>query len=168
MNTSDTLYSKEQIDIKAIECAGWIDNIVSSTDAVLCPILQSSFMFLANISSHMLTTPSMDFCGVNRYASDGTIDDLYMYKGVDASIVNNRAIIILDVICNTGATIDFTSKLLRQMGAKKVYSASLLVRQFSKLKPNWTGYTISDETVVGFGIDDNNQYRTLNYIACDN
>jgi hypoxanthine phosphoribosyltransferase len=161
----NVLYSASQISDKVIDCALFIDNIASENDVVLCVIQQSSFMFMSDVAKQLQSDVYMDFCGVNRYDDDGTAAELYMYKGADARLVNNRVIIVADVLCNTGTTLDFAARLLKQMGAVKVYTLSLLVRQFSVHKPDWKGFTISDEHVYGYGIDKNQKYRTLPFIA---
>tara|TARA_R110000868_G_scaffold92791_7_gene257385 strand:+ start:103 stop:609 length:507 start_codon:yes stop_codon:yes gene_type:complete len=162
---SNTIYSADQISTKTTECANWIDRITKNSDVVLVPILQSSFMFATDVCKRLQSAPALDFCGIMRYESDGSPEDLYMYKGVDMATYNNKTIVIMDVLCSTGSTMNFVSKFLLQWGAKKVYTAALLTRQFSTHKPNWTGYTISDESIIGYGIDKNYKHRTLNYIA---
>lgn len=160
------LYTNDQIANKALECANWIDYIsLSNPNTLICPILQSSFYFATNVFANLKTNLTVDFCGVSRYEDDGTIDELYMYKGPSVDLYDGKTVIVLDTLISTGSTMDFVSKFLKQMGAKKVHTASLLVRQFSKIKPDWKGYVISDESVFGYGLDLNSQYRTLNYIA---
>lgn len=162
------LYSSKDIQAMVIDCSKWINTLMTKeTDIVICPILQSSFYFVGDLFPLLFTQPIVDFCGVSFYACDGTEDGIYMYKGPDVATYNNKTVIVLDVICNTGTTMDYTSRFIKQMGAKKVYTASLLVRQFSQHKPTWKGFTISDESVFGYGIDKCNKYRTLPYIAYD-
>lgn len=166
MNTHNVLYNAEQINDKVLDCSKWINGLlVKDPDIVICPILQSSFYFTTHLFPLLFTQPLVDFCGVSFYAADGTEDGLYMYKGPDIDMYNNKTVIVLDVICNTGTTMDYVSRFIKQMGAKKVYTASLLFRQFSVHKPTWKGFTISDEAVYGYGIDKRFKYRTLPYIA---
>lgn len=166
MITYNVLYSQDQIHDKVLRCAAWIDNIaINNPDYVVCPILQSSFYFTTDVFNVLTTTPLVDFCGVNRYDSDGTIDELYMYKGPDVKLYDNKIVILIDTLVSTGSTINYASKLIKQLGAKKVYTASLLVRQFTNYKLDWKGFTIADESVFGYGLDLNSKYRTLPYIA---
>ena len=128
MITYNVLYNATQIASKVQECAVFIDSTPQSV--VLCPIQQSSFMFASDVAKQLRTDVSMDFCGVNRYADDGTEDELYMYKGIDPKVLDNKNVVVLDVLCNTGTTLDFTARLLKQMGAAKVYTVCLVWRQF--------------------------------------
>lgn len=160
------LHTPEHIQTKVTECAAWIDKIVfNNNDTVLCPVLQSSFMFLSDVCKNLNTLPTIDFCGINNHDEDGLLDELYMYKGVDTSLYDGKTAIILDVLCSSGTTIDFVKKFITHMGAKRVYTASLICRQFSKIKPDWYGFVASDELLIGYGMDYKHRYRTLNYIA---
>ena len=165
MTTFNVLYSADQIADKVLECAATINDVASNNSVIICPVMQSSFLFASDVSKHLQTSVYMDFCGVNRYAGDGTEDDLFMYKGVDPKILDNKVAIVLDTLCSTGTTVDFVARILKQMGATKVYTMCLLTRQFSVHKPDWKGYTISDEVVFGYGIDQNQMHRTLPFIA---
>lgn len=166
MSMYNILYTPEQVHNKVIECANWIDYIVlANPNTLVCPLLQSSFYFASEIFTQLKTSPTVDFCGISRHDDDGTISELYMYKGPSVNLYDGKVVIILDALISTGSTMDFASKFLKQMGAKKIYTASLLQRQFSKHKPDWKGFLISDESVFGYGLDLNNKYRTLNYIA---
>lgn len=165
MTTHNILYSKTDIETKAKLCALFIDDIVWKGDTVLCPILQSSYQFISDVCKYLSTEPYLDFYGISRYAEDNTEDDLYLYKGADQSLINNKNVIILDTLCSTGTTIDLAARLTKQLGAKRVYTVCLLKRQFSVHKPDWSGWTISDELVYGYGLDINTRHRTLPYIA---
>jgi hypoxanthine phosphoribosyltransferase len=165
MITHNILYSKSDIETKTKLCALFIDDISWKAPTVLCPIMQSSYQFVSDISKHLSTTPQLDFYGISRYADDGTEDELYLYKGADQSLMDNKTVIIIDTLCTTGTTIDAAARLSKQLGAKKVYTVSLLYRQFSVHKPNWYGWKISDESVYGYGLDNKTNYRTLPYIA---
>ncbi len=165
MITHNTLYSKSDIETKAKLCAQFIDDIAFKNDTLLCPIMQSSYQFIAELSKHLSTTPYLDFYGISRYAEDNTEDELYLYKGAEQSLLNNRTVIVIDTLCSTGTTMDLAARLSKQLGAKRVYTVSLLQRQFSVHKPSWYGWMISDESVYGYGMDTKTKYRTLPYIA---
>lgn len=161
MSSFNILLSSNDVQRKVQECSQWIDGLISSGDSyTICPILQSSYQFAADVSKCLVSTPSVDFFGVQRYV-DGEPEDLYVYKGADHSLINGRYVIILDVLVGSGTTLNLATKMIQQMGALKVYSAALLSRQFSKRKADWVGMTISDEVVLGYGLDYNGSYRTL-------
>lgn len=165
MTTHNILYSKNDIITKAKLCALFIDDIAFKNKTIICPIMQSSYQFVADVSKYLSTTPYLDFYGISRYANDGTEDDLYLYKGADQQLLNNKTVIVVDTLCSTGSTIDLAAKLSKQLGAKKVYTVCLLYRQFSVHKPDWYGWMISDEMVYGYGLDNQTEFRTLSYIA---
>lgn len=165
MITHNVLYSRSSIVVKAGQCAAFIDDLATKNDIVVCPVMQSGYQFASDVSKQLASNPPLDFYGVTRYANDGTEDDVYLYKGANQDIIKNKTVIIVDTLCSTGVTIDLVSRLSKQLGAKSVYTACLLCRQYSSHKPNWCGWQISDEIVYGYGLDHKTKYRTLPYIA---
>lgn len=164
MITSNLFLNNDDIQKKVKECAQWIDLTVGhNNNYTICPILQSSYYFAADVSRCITTVPQFDFFGVQRYVDDGA-EELYVYKGVDPSLVDSKTVILLDVLVNSGTTMSMASKMLYQIGARKVYTISLMCRQFVKFKTDWTGIVISDESVYGYGLDFHNKNRTLKEI----
>jgi len=165
MTTYNPLHTADQIQQKAKECAAWIDSKVSSESTyVLCPILQSGYQFCTDVGRHLKTNPTIDFFGVTN-DDNGTIDELYIYKSIDIVAANNKQVIVLDVLTYSGITLDSTVKLIKQSGVRRVHTATLLYSQFSRTKPDWYGWRISDERVFGYGLDLNGQFRNLPYVA---
>lgn len=161
MSTSNVLFTEQQIQERVKECATWIDN-VASNDYVLCPILQGSYQFASDLSNYLVSKPILDFCGTQRYV-DGLAEDLYIYKGFDMFYLSNKVVVLLDVIINTGTTMDSMCKLAAQAGASKVYTATLLRRKFAAKKPSWVGFTISDEVVDGYGMGAHRTMKSICY-----
>lgn len=165
MTTHKVLYEADALEHKVSACARWIDGIGNQSDYILCPILQSGYQLAGALSKYLTTQPLVDFFGITANDSDNTPDSVYIYKSVDMSLLNNKIVVIVDVLASTGRTMDYTAKIIKQFGAKKVYTACLLKRQWCKSKIDWVGYKISDEVVYGYGLDLNNRFRTLTYIA---
>ena len=160
------LYNANDISFIVKNCAHWMNTMLAKhPDSIICPIMQSSYYFCSHVFQQLTAEPLVDSFGINFYAEDGTEDGLYMYKGPSVDVYSNKTVFVMDVICNTGTTMDTASRFLKQMGAKNVYTVSLLVRQFSVHKPSWKGFNISDDEVYGYGMDLGHKYRTLPYIA---
>lgn len=161
---SNTLLTENDIQKKVKECAQWIDNAVRhSNNYIICPILQSSYYFAADVSRHLITTPDLDFFGIQRYVEDYP-EDLYIYKAADLSLVNNKTAVVVDVLVSSGTTVSTASKMLQQAGASEVLVVTLLCRQSSQKKPDWVGTLISDEQLYGYGMDLRGKHRTLSNI----
>ncbi len=166
MTTSNVLYTQEQIANKVTECTSWIDNIKSRhEELVLCPIMQSSFMFFSDICKSLKGDYVADFAGVISHNYDHTLDSIYIYKAPDPSLYNNKAVVILDVVSYTGNTIKTISKLVQELGARNVYRCVLFKSQFCTAQLSWNGFVISDEILYGYGIDKEGLYRNQTHIS---
>jgi len=82
--------------------------------------------------------------------------------------VKGRDVLLVDDIFDTGHTLAEVIPLLEKMGANSVKSAVLLRkqdRQEVEIEPEFIGFEIPDEFVVGYGLDYRDQYRNLRYLA---
>ncbi len=82
--------------------------------------------------------------------------------------VKGRDVLLVDDIFDTGHTLAEVIPLLEQMGATSVKSAVLLRkqgRQEVKIDTQFVGFDIPNEFVVGYGLDYQDHYRNLRYLA---
>ena len=82
--------------------------------------------------------------------------------------IQNRNVLIVDDIFDTGNTMLELLSLMSDMGPKTVRSAVLLrkkARQEVDIEPDFVGFDIPDEFVVGYGLDYQDAYRNLPYVA---
>ncbi len=82
--------------------------------------------------------------------------------------IQDRDVLLVDDIFDTGNTLERLTTRLCEMGAKSVRSIVLLRkegRQEVSLEPDYVGFSIPDEFVVGYGLDYQDAYRNLPYVA---
>ena len=83
--------------------------------------------------------------------------------------INGQDVLLIDDIFDTGHTLQEVTKLMNCLGPKSLRSAVLLVKtgcQKVDWLPEFVGFDIPDEFVVGYGLDYNDEYRNLPYLAC--
>jgi len=77
-------------------------------------------------------------------------------------------VLLVDDIFDTGHTLNEVIQMIDELGPKSVKSAVLLLkrgRQEVKMRPDYVGFEIPDEFVVGYGLDYRDMYRNLPYLA---
>jgi hypoxanthine phosphoribosyltransferase len=82
--------------------------------------------------------------------------------------IAGREVLVIDDIFDTGHTLQRVLKLLEEFGPATLRSAVLLRksgRQEVSYKPDFVGFEIPDEFVVGYGLDYNDEFRNLPYLA---
>ena len=83
--------------------------------------------------------------------------------------INERDVLLIDDIFDTGHTLTEVRQLMNDLGPTSLKSAVLLCktgRQEVDWKPEFVAFDIPDEFVVGYGLDYNDEYRNLPYLAC--
>ena len=103
------------------------------------------------------------------YAGAQSTGNLRGLVDLDALVksVAGRHVLIVDDILDTGRTLSALVARLKKLGAADVKICVLLEKRRTHeipVKPDWTGFTIEDKFVVGYGLDHDGRYRTLKQI----
>lgn len=165
------LFSKEEIKNKVKELADNITKDYSNVneDIVLVGILKGAAIFLSDLSREINLPVKIDFMSVSSYGLNTVSDgDVRILKDLDSNVENKHIILVEDII-DTGYTLIYLIKNFESRGAKSVEIATLLSktsRRVVDVDVKYIGYDIPDEFVVGYGIDYAEKYRNLPYIAC--
>lgn len=82
--------------------------------------------------------------------------------------ITGRDVLLIDDIFDTGKTLSTIVHRMREMGPTSVRTAVLLRKtgtQVVSFEPDFVAFSIPDEFVVGYGLDYEDQYRNLPYVA---
>ena len=83
--------------------------------------------------------------------------------------IKNRDVLLIDDIFDTGHTLEKVSARVKELSPTSLQSAVLLLKTGQQLvdyRPEFVAFDIPDEFVVGYGLDYNDEYRNLPYLAC--
>jgi len=83
--------------------------------------------------------------------------------------ITGREVLLIDDIFDTGHTLNEVVNLMQELGPTSLRSAVLLQKtgkQEVSYRPEYVAFDIPDEFVVGYGLDYNDEYRNLPYLAC--
>ena len=131
-------------------------------------VLKGSFVFMADLVRAIGGNVRCEFLGVASYhggtRSTGVVK---ITQDLSNAIEGQNCLIIEDII-DTGLTLDYLLRMLEVRGPKTLKVCTLLdkpVHREADITPDYTGFTIPDEFVVGYGLDLGELYRNLPYIA---
>ena len=134
----------------------------------LVGVLKGGFVFMADLVRQMSARVTLDFIAVSSYQrSTRSSGEVRLIKDVDASLQERHVIIVEDIV-DTGLTLTYLQDILRARGPKSLRTACLLSkpsRRLTEVKVEYIGFTIEDKFVVGYGLDFAEKYRNLPYIA---
>ncbi len=136
-------------------------------DVVCVCILNGSFMFFSDLIRQMDCDFKCDFLGLSSYTGTQSTGEVKVTLDLSQSIQNKHVILIEDIV-DTGTTIEAIYQMLRARKPESITTVTLLHKpeaQKNDFKPEYVGFSIGNEFVVGYGLDYNQQFRTLPYIA---
>ncbi|MDR1725602.1 MAG: hypoxanthine phosphoribosyltransferase [Bacteroidales bacterium] len=129
-------------------------------------ILNGAFVFAADLIREIRNRSKIYFIKISSYegmSSKGSVD--YELK-LNVNLENKNVIVLEDII-ETGLTIDFLIKEIKEMNPRRLEIATLLYKpQIFKGNYNikYIGKTISQEFIVGYGMDYEQKGRELENI----
>ena len=130
----------------------------------LVSVLKGSVFFLTDLARHLGGEVSFDFLSVSSYGT-GTesTGEVKMIKDLDVSI-EGRTVIVVEDILDTGLTLKYLLRLFEEKKPKHLRVVVLLdkaERRIADVQADYTGFTIPNEFVVGYGLDYDERYRNL-------
>lgn len=162
------LLTQDQIRARVSEVAGQVDRVLSGKRPLAIGILKGSIIFYADFIRCLTMPLELDFMAVSSYGSGSTSSGkLKIKKDLDTDIKGRDVIVIEDII-DSGFTLACLKKLLNERGAASVTIVTLLdkhERRTEDISPDYNCFEIPDEFVVGYGLDYNEEYRSLPYIG---
>lgn len=131
-------------------------------------LLKGSFILFADLLRHIPLRLQVECISVSSYHGTTSTGRVFFDPLVLARLTG-RDVLILDDIYDTGQTLCALREAVQQIpGVQSVRACVLLDKKVSEKKgppPEYTGFVIENEFVVGYGLDYNEQYRNLPFIA---
>ncbi|MFC1930280.1 hypoxanthine phosphoribosyltransferase [Chloroflexota bacterium] len=156
------LITREEVARAVQRIAREVKQDYSGTNPVVVGILKGSIFFLADLV-HALDMPlQMELVSLSSYGSDTeTSGKVKMKMGISQSITG-RAVLVVEDIIDTGITVHYLMKYLLRKKPRLLKLCCLLdkpERRKVTVSVDYTGFTIPDKFVVGYGMDWDEKYR---------
>lgn len=163
------LLSEEQIQNKVKELAAILSEEYADKDPVFVGVLKGVVIFFADMVRRISIPCEIDFMCISSYGGTTTTGNVAVKKDLSMDI-KGRHVVILEDIYDTGHSLDFTYKYLLSKEPASLKICTLLDKPARRkpgitLVPDYIGFTIPNEFVVGYGLDFDEHYRNLPYIG---
>ena len=162
------LFSEEQLKARVREIAGQIDRDFAGKEPMLISVLRGSFIFMADLMRSITLPCTVDFMAVSSYGAGTTSSgQVKITKDLSESI-EGRDIIVVEDILDSGNTLSYLLQILQARHPASMKLCTLLDKPDRRIKPahvDYSGFSIPDEFVVGYGLDFAEKYRNLPYIG---
>ena len=132
-------------------------------------VLKGVVVFYADMVRQIKVPCQMDFMWISSYAGTDSTGRMVVKRDVSQDI-EGRHVLILEDIYDTGNSLDFTYRHLLSKNPASLKICTLLDKPERRkpgitLKPDYVGFTVPNEFVVGYGLDYNEEYRNLPYVG---
>ena len=129
-------------------------------------VLNGSFIFLSDLIRTLSIECEISFLQLKSYDGKKSTGSVNIIKDFDVSLKNRHVVIVEDII-DTGTTLRFLLNKISEIPIKSIRIVTLLIRGTErpfKLPIDYIGFEISQEFVVGYGLDYNEKFRHLDSI----
>ena len=163
------LLTEEQIRQRVRELGQELTRDYEGKSPVIVGVLKGVVVFYADMIREIKIPCQMDFMWISSYAGTASTGTMEVKRDISSDI-KGRHVLILEDIYDTGNSLDFTYRHLLSKEPASLKICTFLDKPERRrpgitLKPDYVGYTVPNEFVVGYGLDYNEYYRNLPYIG---
>ena len=162
------LFSEEELDKRVSEIAAEINRDYAGKEPMLISVLRGSFVFMADLTRKIEVPCTIDFMSVSSYGKGTTSSGQVQITKDLSEDISDRHIIVVEDILDSGNTLSYLLKILENRHPASIRLCTLLDKPDRRVKPvevHYSGFTIPDAFVVGYGLDYAEHYRNLPYIG---
>ncbi|NLO89835.1 MAG: hypoxanthine phosphoribosyltransferase [Clostridia bacterium] len=162
------LFTEEQIKNKIIELGMQITRDYKGENLTVIGILKGAFIFAADLIRQINIPVAVDFIAVSSYGSaTKSSGEVKIIKDLDISVKGRHLLLVEDIV-DTGLTLKYLLENLKSREPASIKTCVLLDKpQARKVEVpiDYRGFTVDNVFVVGYGLDYDQKYRNLPYIA---
>lgn len=161
------LFDEARIAARIRELGAQITSDFNGKPIVCVGVLKGAFIFLADLVRSINLPLTVEFIGVASYHGTESTGHVRLTHDLSIDIKDKNVLLIEDII-DTGHTIDYLLDTLLVRGPKSLKIATFLSKPEAHCmhhKIDYVGFEISREFVIGYGLDLDQQYRNLPYLA---
>lgn len=160
----EVLLTAKQIEERIKELAADISKDYQGKKPLLVGVLKGAVIFLSDLIRYIDVPLEIDFMAVSSYGADTDSSGVVrIQKDLEKSI-QGRDVLIVEDIVDTGLTLNYLRENLNSRGPLSLKVVTLLDkpdRRKVPFDPDYCGFTIPDQFVIGYGLDFNENYRHM-------
>jgi hypoxanthine phosphoribosyltransferase len=151
---------------RVAELGAQISHDYTGKELVMVGVLRGVLCFIADIMRHVSVPSAVDLMAISSYDGNGS-NAVRILKDLDENI-KGRDVLLIEDIVDTGMTLNHIVEYLQTKKPASIRICTLLdkrARRIVNVPLDYVGFEIPDEFVVGYGLDFNQRFRNLPFIA---
>ena len=171
LDKMEVLIDEEKLQKRIKEIAKEIEKDYPNEEVVFCSVLKGAIFFTVDLMKNFNGEAILDVVRVSSYSGENSTGNIQLKIPLKEENIKGKNIIIVEDIVDTGRTYNFLIDYIKKMNPKCVKTCVMLdkpsrrVEPFENFKADYTGFTIDDLFVIGYGLDYDEKYRNLPYIG---
>lgn len=161
------LFGVEQIQNKVRELGAGISSDYEGKDLLAIGILRGAFMFFSDLVKSIRIPMTIDFIFASSYIKTNTTGEVKIHCDIRENLMD-KDVLLIDDIVDTGITLNYIRQRLLEKAPRSLKVCTFLnkkERRIVDVPLDYVGFNIPNEYVVGYGLDYDNKFRNLPYIA---
>ena len=166
INTLEIKISSKQIKAKVEQLGRVLSEEYKQENPIFIGVLNGSFMFLSDLIRALSIECEISFLELKSYDGKKSRGSVDIIKDFNINLKNRHIVIVEDII-ETGNTLKYLLKKMEQIPTKSIKIVTLLAKNIYRpfeFTIDHIGFEISQEFVVGYGLDYNERFRHLDGI----
>lgn len=164
----EVLFTEAELNERISELGEQITVDYEGKSLIVVGILKGSNIFTSDLVRKINLPLKMDFMAVSSYGSSTESTGVVkILKDLDRDIDGEHVLIVEDIV-DSGLTLKYLKEILLTRNPASVRICTLLdkpARRKENIKPDYLGYEVPDEFIVGYGIDYAERYRNLPFVG---
>jgi hypoxanthine phosphoribosyltransferase len=163
-----TLISQQQINERVAEMAREIGAEFQGSDLIALCVLKGAMFFCADLVRQMTMDVALDFIQISSYGNQKYSSGVVTILKEPQLDMRGKNVLIVEDIIDSGLSIREVTNYIESRGAAKVKTAAFLDKPKSRkvaFTPDYIGFSIDPQFVIGYGLDFAEKYRNLRCVA---
>lgn len=164
----EILFSEGQIAARIKELGQAISRDYAGRDLVLAGVLRGAAFFLIDLVRAITIPVAIDFIAISSYGPGSRASGVVrIVKDLEEEIAGRDLLVVEDIV-DTGLTLGYLLRILRERGPASLKVCTFLDRAVRRIVDPpiaYRGFEVPDKFVVGYGLDYQQRYRNLPFIA---
>jgi len=161
------LFTVEQIQQRVRELAERISEEYEGKDLLAVGILRGAFMFMSDLVRAIRVPLTVDFIVASSYLKTDTTGEVKVHYEIREDVTDKDVLFVEDIV-DTGITLNQLRERILARHPRSLRICSFLDKRERRkvdVPLDYVGFEIPNQFVVGYGLDYDNKFRNLPYIA---
>jgi hypoxanthine phosphoribosyltransferase len=162
------IVTQEQMRSRIRELGRQISADYTGKDLVLVGVLKGAYAFFADLARAIRIPVRVDFIIVTSYGSRSKTSGKVKLVTELTEDIKDKDVLLIEDIVDSGLTVQYLTRALAKQKPKSIKVCTLLSkpeRRVVNVPLQYIGFRIPNQYVVGYGLDYQQQYRNLPYLA---